>query len=91
MITHPLVEWALVRKVPGFPAMRVIVYLHESTNAILTDLAAIAGISTAGMTHTADRLEKLGIAKRHAVPNDRRTWMLQLTDDVRAELDAILN
>ncbi len=37
-----------------------------------TELAALAGQSTAGMTKTLDRLERAGLAERRAHPSDRR-------------------
>lgn len=45
----------------------------------MTAVAAKLGISTAGLTHLADKLEKLGILERKRGTTDRRSIWLKLT------------
>jgi DNA-binding MarR family transcriptional regulator len=45
-----------------------------------TDLAHRLGISTAAATALVDRLERAGVAARHAHPEDRRRSLIRLTE-----------
>ena len=44
------------------------------------DLAKRSGITSGAMTNRLDRLEALGLVRRVADPNDRRTVLVELTD-----------
>jgi DNA-binding MarR family transcriptional regulator len=46
----------------------------------LTDLAAQTNMSTSGITRVIDRLEREGLARRKACDNDRRAYLVRLTD-----------
>jgi DNA-binding MarR family transcriptional regulator len=52
-----------------------------------TDLAREVMLSPAGMTNRIDRLEAAGWIERRNDPDDRRSSLVQLTDDGRALVD----
>lgn len=45
----------------------------------MSEIARHLVITTAGMTGLADRLEKLGLAKRHHSKEDRRSILIKIT------------
>jgi DNA-binding MarR family transcriptional regulator len=47
----------------------------------MAELAGLLGIDKAGVTGLADRVERLGLARRTAVPGDRRALRIGLTPD----------
>jgi len=51
------------------------------------DVAAFLGVSPAAASKTVRRLEEHGLLERIAVPGDRRTLHLSLTDEARRLLD----
>ena len=53
-------------------------------------LAAARMMSRAGMTTLLDRLEQAGLVERRLDPADRRSFLVALTDDGRAVIDATL-
>lgn len=57
----------------------------------LTDLASQIGISTAAITHIADRLESLSYAERTRPSSDRRVILLRLTETGNCALGDILS
>jgi DNA-binding MarR family transcriptional regulator len=49
-----------------------------------SQLKALLGTDTAGMTRLLDRLEAKGLLKRRRHPDDRRSIVIELTDETRA-------
>ena len=47
----------------------------------MKELAAKLGITTGTLTITIDKLEKKGIVRRKANPNDRRSYVIELTKE----------
>jgi MarR family transcriptional regulator for hemolysin len=43
------------------------------------ELSAIAGVAPITVTRLVDRIEALGLVKRHADPKDARVWRLRMT------------
>jgi len=56
----------------------------------MTDLAEQVGLTTSGTTRLVDRVEALGLAKRQACPNDRRSFEVHLTAKGRRLLERVL-
>jgi DNA-binding MarR family transcriptional regulator len=52
-------------------------------------LARLLGTDTAGMTRMLDRLERKGLVRRSADPDDRRALVVDLTDEGRAVVPAL--
>lgn len=55
----------------------------------IRDLAERLGLAESSATRLADRLEALGLARRHADAEDRRSVLLQLTPSGRAHARAV--
>ncbi len=53
-----------------------------------TDISRLLMLSPAGMTNRLDRLDGLGLVARSPDPNDRRSWLIQLTDEGLRRVDA---
>jgi len=51
-----------------------------------TVLAEMLGITRAGVVKVVDTLQSLGYVERRAIPNDRRSYALAITNEGRAEL-----
>jgi MarR family transcriptional regulator for hemolysin len=60
-------QWVILRRLEGQPDL--------SQN----ELSAIAGITPATVARVVDRIEALGLVKRHADPKDARVWRLRMT------------
>jgi len=58
----------------------VLVLLRHSPGLKQSDVAAALGIQRANFVVLFDRLERRGLARRAAAPNDRRSYALYLTD-----------
>lgn len=56
----------------------------------MTDLAAQTALSTSGVTRLVDRLERSGLVRREACPEDRRTTYAVLTPDGAERLRDVL-
>lgn len=56
----------------------------------MVDLAAQTCLSTSGITRVMDRLERGGLARRRACPEDRRATFATLTDAGRDRLTELL-
>jgi len=54
----------------------------------MTDLAKAIMLSPAGLTHMVTRLERDRLVERAVDPADRRSFLVRLTPDGRARLDA---
>lgn len=60
--------------------LKVLSRLGEEGSATATELARWLGTSTANMTGLLDRGEALGLLRRSRRPDDRRMWLVELTD-----------
>ena len=58
-------------------------HLASSTPRTARDLAAHLGVAQSSVTAVIDRLERAGLAERHAHPSDRRALIVALTDEGR--------
>ena len=56
----------------------------------MTDLAGQTSLSTSGVTRVVDRMDRGGLIRREACPNDRRSSFAVITDAGLARLDEIL-
>ena len=59
-------------------------HLASSTPRTARDLAEHLGVAQSSVTTVIDRLERAGLAQRHAHPTDRRALIVGLTDAGRA-------
>jgi DNA-binding MarR family transcriptional regulator len=55
-----------------------------------TDLFNSMMVTSGGMTHRIDRLERLGLVERHRHPDDRRATHVGLTAKGRSTIDAMM-
>ena len=58
-------------------------HLASSTPRTARDLAEHLGVAQSSVTAVIDRLERAGLAERHAHPTDRRALIVALTDSGR--------
>lgn len=56
----------------------------------MSDLAAQTSLSTSGVTRVVDRLERDGLVRREACPEDRRGYFAVLTEAGATRLSAVL-
>jgi MarR family transcriptional regulator, transcriptional regulator for hemolysin len=63
----PRAQWIILARLEGQPDL--------SQN----ELAALAEVAPIPAARLVDRLEGLGLVKRHTDPEDRRVWRLRLT------------
>jgi MarR family transcriptional regulator, 2-MHQ and catechol-resistance regulon repressor len=56
----------------------------------MTDLAGQTSLSTSGVTRVVDRMDRDGLVRREACPNDRRSSYAVITDAGRTRLDEVL-
>ena len=56
-----------------------------------TDLARQLMLSPAGMTGRLDRLDRAGLVERRPDPDDRRSWLIQLSEQGRRVVDAAVS
>jgi len=75
----------------GLTAQQAAVLLHTSRQqtASPSQLITALGTDTAGMTKLADRLEAKHLIKRQPNPEDRRSVLIELTEDGQALLPRI--
>ena len=67
------------------PHMHVIEVLGNNPELRrMRDLADRLGITTGTLTVTVDKLEKAGLVQRVANPEDRRSWLIELTSEGKA-------
>jgi MarR family transcriptional regulator for hemolysin len=62
-----------------FVQLKILERLQREPDISQNELAAITELSPMAVARLVDRLEELGLVKRCADPEDRRTWRLQLT------------
>jgi DNA-binding MarR family transcriptional regulator len=69
----------------GITAQQAALLLHAGRNGSgPSQLMALLGTDTAGMTKLLDRLEGKGLVQRRPHPDDRRAIIIELTDQGRA-------
>lgn len=72
-------------------ALQALFQIVDSGPEMLTGLALRMKTSTGAMTEIADRLERLGFAKRKESRHDRRVFWLTATPEGEAAIRNILN
>lgn len=66
----------------------VLSYLRSYAPAAVGELVRVFGIKQSTFTSLLDRLEKAGLVRREMNPDDRRSFLIHLTDEGRALADA---
>ena len=69
------------------PAQAGILFLLRKKDHTMTNLSRTLSIDNSAITGLVDRLEKSGLAKRTANPDDRRTYLIQITGKGKAAID----
>ncbi len=69
------------------PVQAGILFLLRQKGHTMTQLSRILAIDNSAITGLVDRLEKSGLAKRTANPNDRRTFLIRITAKGTDEID----
>jgi DNA-binding MarR family transcriptional regulator len=65
--------------------------VEELGSTRLSDLAAHEGVSAPMTTRVVTSLEELGYVQRVSHATDRRSWLIELTDEGRRTLDELWN
>ena len=69
------------------PVQAGILFLLRKNAHTMTRLSQILSIDNSAITGLVDRLEKSGLAKRTANPDDRRTFLIRITAKGQEEID----
>ena len=69
------------------PVQAGILFLLRKNALTMTELSRTLSIDNSAITGLVDRLEKSSLAKRTANPNDRRTYLIRITDKGKNEID----
>ncbi len=69
------------------PAQTAILFLLKKEAYTMTELSKTLSIDNSAITGAVDRLEKAGLAKRKKNPNDRRTFLIHITDFGKQQID----
>ncbi len=69
------------------PVQAGILFLLRKSAHTMTELSRILSIDNSAITGLVDRLEKSSLAKRTANPNDRRAYLIRITDKGKNEID----
>lgn len=69
------------------PVQAGILFLLRKKGHTMTQLSRILAIDNSAITGLVDRLEKAGLAKRNANPEDRRTFLIRITKKGKDEID----
>ena len=69
------------------PAQAGILFLLRKQGHTMTKLSRILAIDNSATTGLVDRLEKSGLAHRTANPEDRRTYLIRITEKGKAAID----
>jgi DNA-binding MarR family transcriptional regulator len=69
------------------PAQAGILFLLRKSDHTMTNLSRILAIDNSAITGLVDRLEKAGLAERTSNPDDRRTYLICITEKGKAEID----
>ena len=69
------------------PAQAGILFLLRKNDHTMTNLSRILAIDNSAITGLVDRLEKSGLAHRTANPDDRRTYLIRITEKGKAAIE----
>jgi DNA-binding MarR family transcriptional regulator len=69
------------------PVQAGILFLLRKNAHTMTELSRALSIDNSAITGLVDRLEKSSLAERTANPNDRRTYLIRITDNGKKEID----
>jgi len=69
------------------PVQAGILFLLRKNAHTMTELSQILAIDNSAITGLVDRLEKSGLAQRTTNPDDRRTYLIRITEKGKAEID----
>lgn len=69
------------------PVQASVLFLLSEEAHSMTHLSQILGIDNSAITGVVDRLEKAELAYRRTSPRDRRTFLIQISDKGRQELE----
>ena len=69
------------------PVQAGILFLLRENAHTMTGLSRTLSIDNSAITGLVDRLENSGLARRTPDPNDRRTYLIRITDKGKAHLD----
>jgi DNA-binding MarR family transcriptional regulator len=72
------------------PVQAGILFLLKSEPQTMTQLSRILDIDNSAITGLVDRLQKAGLANRQPNPDDRRAWLIAITDKGRVEIERAL-
>lgn len=72
------------------PRFSALVIISRNPSLKLTELANVLGIARSGAVALINSLEGMGYVRRVPCPTDKRALGLELTDQGRADLDAII-
>ena len=74
-------EHSIVKESGLSPAqMHTVEIIGHNQNMRMKELAERLGVTTGTLTVGVDKLEKLGLVKRKPHENDRRSWLIVLTE-----------
>jgi DNA-binding MarR family transcriptional regulator len=62
-----------------WPQLMIVRRLERQPGLSQNELAAVVGVAPITVTRLIDRVEALGLVKRHEDPTDRRIWRLRVT------------
>jgi DNA-binding MarR family transcriptional regulator len=89
-VTFEQVFGALKRTMPpdglSLTAASTLVRLELGGAHRLTELAGLEGVTQPAMTQLVSRLERAGLARRRADPQDGRVVLVEITDEGRATI-----
>ena len=69
------------------PVQAGILFLLRKNAHTMTKLSQILSIDNSAITGLVDRLEKSDLAQRTTNPDDRRTYLIRITEKGKAEID----
>ncbi len=67
----------------------LLTYLRSYAPAPISELVRVFGIKQSTFTSMLDRLEKAGLVRREVNPDDRRSFLIHITDEGRALAEAM--
>jgi DNA-binding MarR family transcriptional regulator len=65
----------------------ILFLLKQRNGRTMTEISQILSTDNSAVTGLADRLEKLGLIVRKPAPNDRRAYLIHITEDGLEEID----
>jgi len=69
------------------PVQAGILFLLRKNAHTMTQLSQVLSIDNSAITGLVDRLEKSGLAQRTANPDDRRTYLIRITEKGKTEIE----